>query len=122
MADEPLRNDEIGTLLLAASLEEDGHRRRALDRAAKFAWIWPEEAAEVVRSDRSLTELQNVGPWVAAKITDWFESRPLVPEPDETRRGFLTYAQIRGALARDPSWEASSHGDLQVHSTDSEGS
>jgi putative hydrolase len=122
MADEPLRNDEIGTLLLAASLEEDGHRRRALDRAAKFAWIWPEEAADLVRSGRSLTELQNVGPWVAAKITDWFESRPVVPEPDETRRGFLTYAQIRAALDGDPSWEAAPHGDLQVHSTDSDGS
>ncbi|MEA2550892.1 MAG: putative hydrolase [Actinomycetota bacterium] len=122
MPDALLRNDEIGTLLLAASLEEDGHRRRALDRAAKFAWIWPEEAAGLVRSGRALTELQNVGPWVAAKIEAWFESRPPVPEPDETRRGFLTYAQIRAALDEDPSWEAAPHGDLQVHSTDSDGS
>jgi histidinol phosphatase-like PHP family hydrolase len=120
-ATSPLGNDEIGTLLLAASVEEDGHRKRALDRAAKAAWTWSEEAAAVAESGRPLTDLRHVGPWVGAKIEEWLGHRPVVPEPDETRRGFLTYAQIRGALDADPSWENTPHGDLQVHSTDSDG-
>ena len=41
---------------------------------------------------------------------------PLVPEPEETRRGFLTYAEVRRTLDVDPRWEATPCADLQVHS------
>ena len=116
-----LHNGDIGALLLQAAAEQEGHRRLALERAAKEAWRWSEEAADVAASGRSLTDLTSVGPWVARQIHEWLESPPPVPEPDETRRNFLTYAQVRAALASDPAWESEPHADLQIHTTDSDG-
>jgi histidinol phosphatase-like PHP family hydrolase len=58
---------------------------------------------------------------VAARILGWLDAPPEVPEPDETRRGFLTLAQVRVVLDADPEWERTPHADLQVHSTDSDG-
>ena len=115
-------NGELGALLWRASRDETEHRRLALERVAQAARFWPEEAAEVAESGRSLTELRSVGPWVAAQIHGWLESPPAAVEPDETRTGYLTFAQVRGALRDDPSWETTPHGDLQMHSTDSDGS
>ena len=43
------------------------------------------------------------------------------PSPIPTRRGFLTFADVRRVLDAEPMWEATPHGDLQVHSTDSDG-
>jgi DNA polymerase (family 10) len=40
---------------------------------------------------------------------------------DDTRRGFLTHAEVRSTLAADPAWEALPHADLQMHTTDSDG-
>ena len=42
-------------------------------------------------------------------------------EPDETRRGFLTYAEVRRTLDADPAWESTPHADLQMHTTWSDG-
>jgi histidinol phosphatase-like PHP family hydrolase len=75
----------------------------------------------VAESGRSLTELRSVGPWVAARIHAWLDAPPTLPEPDETRSGYLTLAEVRRALDADPAWESTPHGDLQVHSTDSDG-
>jgi histidinol phosphatase-like PHP family hydrolase len=116
-----LHNDEISELLLRAAADEEGHRRRALERAAKASWTWEEEAASLVVAGRSLTELRTVGPWVGELIERWLDEQPEVPEPDEIRRGFLTTARVRAVLDADPSWVATPHGDLQVHSTDSDG-
>ena len=47
---------------------------------------------------------------------------PPVPEPDPTRRGYLTFAQV--TCARSPPIRrgiAAPHGDLQMHTTDSDG-
>ncbi len=116
-----LSNADLGELLWRAGTDESGHRRQALERAARAARFWPEEAADVAAAGRSLSDLRAVGPWVAARIHGWLEAPPPLPEPDETRRGFLTYSQVRRALDADPAWEATPHGDLQVHSTDSDG-
>lgn len=116
-----LTNGEIGELLWRAGQEESGHRRRALERAAGSARFWPEEAADLAGSDRSLTELRAVGPWVAQMIYTWLDDPPETIEPEQRRRGFLTYAEVRRALDASPDWEALPHGDLQVHSTDSDG-
>ncbi len=115
-------NDVIGELLLRAASEETGHRRLALERAAHEAPRWPEEAFALADTDRPLTELKSVGPWVAEKIAGWLEDPPPAPEPDETRRGYLSWAKVRRVLADDPWWETTPHADLQVHSTASDGS
>ena len=83
-------NGALSELLLQAAGEEEGHRRLALQRAAKDAYRWDVEVADVLAAGREPTELRSVGPWVAGLMTEWIEHPPAVPEPDETRRGFLT--------------------------------
>jgi putative hydrolase len=113
-------NGDLGELLRRAAREETDHRRRALERASRASLFWPEEAEEVAASGRPLTELRSVGPWVAARIEAWLQDPPAT-EPDETRRGFLTYAEVRRTLDADPSWEATPCADLQMHTTWSDG-
>jgi histidinol phosphatase-like PHP family hydrolase len=120
-ATDPPENDVIGELLRVAALEETGHRRLALERAAHEAPRWAEEARAVADTGRPLTDLRSVGPWVAEKIAAWLDDPPPAPEPDETRRGYLTWAKVLRVLEADPSWESTPHGDLQVHSTASDG-
>jgi putative hydrolase len=115
-------NADLGELLWSAAREEMTHRRRALERASRASRFWPEEASELATADRSLTELRAVGPWVAARIQAWLDEKPPIPEPDETRRGFLTYAEVRRTLDADPAWEATPCADLQMHTTFSDGS
>jgi histidinol phosphatase-like PHP family hydrolase len=117
-----LTNGQLAELLWVAAAEETEHRRRALRGAASAARFWPEEAAGVAASGRALTELRAVGPWIAARIQGWLESRPPTPEPEDNRRGYLTMADVRRVLDADPDWETTPLGDLQVHSTDSDGS
>ena len=118
-----VRNDELSALLEAAATEEPtAHRRQALDRAAKEAWRWPEEAAALLAAGRPLTELRSVGPWVAEHLERWITEPPeTVPALDVTRRGFLTTAQVNEILAIDPTWEGTPHADLQLHTTGSDG-
>jgi hypothetical protein len=117
-----LTNAELAELLWRAGDDEAGHRRQALARASRAARFWAEEASHVASAGRSLTELRGVGPWVGAQIHAWLDDPPPVPEADETRRGFLTFAQVRTALDAVPAWETTPHADLQVHTTDSDGS
>jgi histidinol phosphatase-like PHP family hydrolase len=117
-----LTNGDLGELLWTASQQETDHRRRALARASRASRFWPEEAGEVVAAGRSLTELRSVGPWVAAQLEGWLEDPPPIPEPHETRRAFLTYAEVRSVLDADPAWESMPCADLQMHTTWSDGS
>jgi putative hydrolase len=117
-----LTNAQLGELLRVEAGDHDAHRRLALERASRAAQFWPHEAADLARDGRSLTELPSVGPWVAAQLHGWLDDPPPVPEPEPSRAGYLTYAEVRTVLDADPAWEATPHGDLQVHSTDSDGS
>jgi DNA polymerase (family 10) len=44
------------------------------------------------------------------------------PKPPPTRSGFLTRAQVRATIAECPDWPVDLRGDLQVHTTHSDGS
>jgi DNA polymerase (family 10) len=116
-----LTNGDLGELLWSAGREEKDHRRRALERASRAARFWPVEASELADRDLSLTELNTVGPWVAEQIQAWLDDPPTVPEPEEARRGFLTYAEVRRTLDADPAWESTPCADLQMHTTWSDG-
>jgi DNA polymerase (family 10) len=118
---ESLTNSQLSELLSRASEEESDHRRRALRRAGRAAMLWPEEAASVAEAGRPLRELTSVGPWIEHRILEWLESPPEVPEPPELRRGFLTMAEALPALEADPRWRERVRGDLQVHTTYSDG-
>ena len=116
-----LTNGDLGELLWNAGREEKDHRRRALERASRAARFWPVEAFELADGG-SLTELNAVGPWVAERIQAWLDDPPDLPEPEEARRGFLTYAEVRRTLDPDPTWESAPCADLQMHTTWSDGS
>ena len=113
-------NGALAELLGLAAEDEEGHRRRALRRAGRAALLWPVEAADLDRAGRSLTELRAVGPWVADRIRGWLDDPPEVPEPPETRRGFLTRAEALAILADHPG-APRARADLQMHSTWSDG-
>jgi histidinol phosphatase-like PHP family hydrolase len=116
-----LTNADLGELLWGAAREEGDHRRRALERASRASRFWPIEAQDLAEAGRPLTDLRAVGPWVGERIASWLDDPPDVPEPDETRRGFLTYAEVRRALDADPAWEGTPCADLQMHTTFSDG-
>jgi histidinol phosphatase-like PHP family hydrolase len=110
----------LAELLAQAAEAEEGHRRRALRRAGRAAMLWPEEAADLDRAGRPLTELRGVGPWVADRIRRWLDEPPDVPDPPEVRRGFMTMAEARRILAAHPS-APRARADLQMHTTWSDG-
>ena len=117
-----LPNRQIAELLATAADEQEGHRRRALQRASRAAaFYWPEEASSLFASGRSLTELPSVGPWLARFIGAWLDDPPEVPEPPPLRRGFLTLAEVRSTLAENPEWQPALRADLQMHTTYSDG-
>jgi histidinol phosphatase-like PHP family hydrolase len=117
----PPTNAQLSELLAAAAESERDHRQRALRRAGRAAMQWPEEAASIAGEGRSLTELQAVGPWTAHLIEGWLESEPELPEPSPLRTGFLTLAEVRATLAEHPEWQREVRGDLQMHTTYSDG-
>src|SRR5438309_3737874 len=125
-SEDMFSNGQLAELMaLAAEQQEAGsNRQKALQRAARRAIFWPEEAQSLVEAGRSLTELSGVGPWLARLLAEWLDGVvPVeVPEPPEVRRGFMTLAQVRAILAEDPSWPAGLQADLQMHTTYSDGS
>jgi DNA polymerase (family 10) len=116
-----LRNAQLAELLARSAESEQAHRRRALERAARAAFYWPDEASALAAEERPLTELRAVGPWVAQRIATWLADAPDAPEPPELRRGFLTLAEVRTTLAANPAWRSDVRGDLQMHTTYSDG-
>jgi histidinol phosphatase-like PHP family hydrolase len=83
--------------------------------------MWPEEAADIHRQGRSLTELAKVGPYIERVIARWLDEPPEIPEPPEIRRNFLTITEAQAALRKKLSWLQSVRGDLQMHTTWSDG-
>jgi len=117
-----LSNGNLAELLAGAADDEEApHRQRALRRASRAALQWPEEAASLAAQGRSLTELQAVGPWIERTVAGWFEDPPDDVDPPPLRRGFLTLAEVRAALAEHPEYRDAVRGDLQMHTTYSDG-
>src|SRR5438445_3982957 len=105
-----LTNNRLSDLLLFQAEREDGHRRRALERAAREAMFsWPEEASAAAEAGGLLTHLRGVGPWVANMITDWMEHPASVldvaPEAPPLRRGSSRAPRSTRWRARDPPYE-----------------
>jgi histidinol phosphatase-like PHP family hydrolase len=116
-----LDNAAIAELLMQEAGTAEGHRAMAFKKAAHAAFMWPEEAVAVVKSGRSLTELHGVGRAIAWRIHQWTESMPKIDPPAE-RREFLTLAQARRILCKNPAWQKQLRGDLQMHTQWSDGS
>jgi putative hydrolase len=119
----PVTNADLAERLALAAREADGVLQRALKRATRSAFLWPEEASALHEAGRSLTELQGVGPRIAGMLQSWIENAsPAESERDPVRHDFLTLAEARSILAHDPTWVTRAHGDLHMHTHWSDGS
>jgi histidinol phosphatase-like PHP family hydrolase len=116
-----LTNRQISELAAVASPSQEGNKEKALRRCAHLALMWAEEAADVVAEDRLLTELEGVGKWLDGVLNAWLSDPPEVPEPPPVRTDFITYAEALASVGAEPEWRARLRGDLQMHSTYSDG-
>jgi len=118
---DPISNAEIAELLAVAAESAKQPLQKALRRASRKSFLWPEEAAKLVEDERSLEELTGIGPSLSRIIKRWFDDPPDIPRPPEIRSNFLTWSQAQTILAKDPSWRRRAKGDLQMHTLWSDG-
>jgi histidinol phosphatase-like PHP family hydrolase len=118
-----LSNAQIAELLAREAEKSSGILVRAFRRAARSAFLWPENVVDLVAQDRPLTELRSVGPFIAKQIRRWIEKPLSVPSRVPLlRRDFLALADARKLLSANPTWTKSLRGDLQMHTRWSDGS
>ncbi|MGH2731134.1 MAG: PHP domain-containing protein, partial [Actinomycetota bacterium] len=117
-----LTNAHIAELMAREAAGAEDHRQRAYRRASRSALLWPEEAATLVADGRPLTELPAIGPRLSARIEGWLKDPPVELSPPPVRSDFMTMAEARARLAVAPSWREELLGDLQMHTTASDGS
>jgi histidinol phosphatase-like PHP family hydrolase len=120
-ATNTLTNAQIAELLAQEAVRVKVPAQKALRRASRRAFLWAEEATEISQQGRPLTELTAVGPYISRLILGWMQKPPEVPEPPDLRRGFLTLTEARATIAAQPAWLRNIKGDLQMHSTWSDG-
>src|SRR5881394_1841916 len=112
-----LSNTDIAELLAQQAERETGILSRAFRRAARSAFLWPEEVSDLIEQNRALTELRGVGPFIEKQIQKWIEKPPrrakIVPA---LRQDFISLAEARRLLAKRPVWSKKLRGDLQMHS------
>lgn len=117
-----ITNADLAELLAGLARNENGVRQKALKRAARSAFLWPEEARDVFAGGRSLTELHGVGNFIEQALRKFLKNPPSRRPPrDPLRRDFMTLAEARAVLARDPAWLKRLRGDLHMHTQWSDG-
>ncbi len=116
---DAMTNVDIAELLAREAEHARMPAQKALRRASRRAFFWPQEASLIVQQGRSLTELSGVGPYLQRLIAQWIADPPVVPQRPELRRNFLTLTAARAAMQ--PSWLRSIRGDLQMHTQWSDG-
>src|SRR4051794_17492719 len=118
-----LTNSDLAELLaLEAEATKSPTAGKALRKASRRALSWEVEAHELWDRSRPLTELEGIGPFISKILAGWFAKRPSIPDRNETRRDFLTLTEARAILKTKPAWKSSYKGDLQMHTTWSDGS
>jgi histidinol phosphatase-like PHP family hydrolase len=117
-----LSNTDIAELLAEQAETETGIRVRAFRRAARSAFLWPDEVSNLVAQDRSLTELRGIGPFIEKQIRQWIEEPRRSKTAPAIRRDFLSLAEARRLLATRLEWPRKLRGDLQMHTRWSDGS
>jgi len=118
-----LSNTDLAELLARKAERESGILSRAFRRAARAAFLWPEEVFHIAAQNRSLTELRAIGPFIEKQIRQWLD-KPLhskQPVP-AIRQDFISLAEARQLLATQQGWAKNLRGDLQMHTRWSDGS
>jgi histidinol phosphatase-like PHP family hydrolase len=118
-----LSNTDIAELLAREAQRETGILSRAFRRAARSAFLWPENVTDLAAQNRSLTELRGIGPFIETQIRRWLDKPPpLSTKIPAIRRDFISLAEAKQLLARKPAWAKNLCGDLQMHTRWSDGS
>ena len=118
-----VRNSEIAELLARAAEHAKQPLQRALRRAARRSFLWPEEAEDMLARGQSLTELAGIGPYLNKQIIDWLRHPPELEKViPEIRQNFLTLAEARTLRSEYPERLHEIRGDLQMHTLWSDGS
>jgi len=118
-----LSNTDIAELLAKQAEGETGILSRAFRRAARSAFLWPENATDLVAQNRSLTELRGIGPFIEKQIRQWLDKPPpLSTKIPAIRRDFISLAEAKQLLARKLAWAKNLRGDLQMNTLWSDGS
>lgn len=118
-----LSNTDLAELLARQAERESGILSRAFRRAARAAFLWPEEASHIAARNRSLTELRGIGPFIEKQIRQWLDKPPHPKQPvPAIRQDFISLAEARQLLARKQAWAKNLRGDLQMHTRWSDGS
>ncbi len=118
-----VRNSDIAELLARSAETAKQPLQRALRRAARRAFLWPEEAEEMHRRKQTLTELSGIGPYLEKLIVGWLNDNPeLKGKIPDIRQNFLTLAEAEIMRSKDPSPFRAICGDLQMHTLWSDGS
>ena len=118
-----LTNSEFAELLAREAENETGILSRAYRRAARSAFLWPEQVSDLICQNRPLTELRSIGPFISKRILRWIEKPPRSkPRAPAIRRDFLALADARVLLSKNVDWVKRLRGDLQMHSRYSDGS
>ncbi len=71
-----ISNGDLADLLATRAESETGFRQKAFKRAARAAFLWPEEASDLLAGARSLEELHSVGPFIGEQLRGWIEHPP----------------------------------------------
>jgi len=118
-----LTNAELAELLARQSESESGILVRAFRRAARNALSWPESAAALIAQNHSLLELRGIGPFIEKWIRGWINnSKRVSGKIPLLRRDFVSLADARAFLKKNPAWGKNLRGDLQMHTQWSDGS
>jgi histidinol phosphatase-like PHP family hydrolase len=117
-----LSNRDIAELLARRAEEETEILSRAFRRAARRAFLWPENATDLVAQNRPLTELHGIGPFIEKQIRRWIDKPPPRKPIPAIRRDFISLAEARRLLSTKPVWSKRLRGDLQMHTRWSDGS
>ena len=117
-----LSNTDIAELLAQQAETETGILSRAFRRAARNAFLWPEEVSDLLAQTRSLTELRGVGPFIEKQVRQWIEKPHQAKTVPAIRRDFLSLAEARILLAARRDWPTKLRSDLQMHTRWSDGS
>ena len=118
----PPDNGELAELLSLEAGDAPHLVQRALRRAARSAFLWPEEARDLFAQGRSPSELAHVGPFLEKKIREWIEGNVHPPPGPDIRAQFLTTTKARALLATERGWMNQLRGDLHMHTQWSDGS
>jgi histidinol phosphatase-like PHP family hydrolase len=97
-----LTNSDIAELLALEADKQSEFLAKALRKASRVAFTWPEEVTALLAQGRSLTELPSIGPHLARVITGWIADPPPIPARPDIRRNFMTMAEARQLLGTTP--------------------